>query len=305
MPTINFPNLSLQRRSDVIKLADWMEVNALVEKDRSSSIEDVISEIKIARGEDYKFFDELRADLSSLLIQRGKELNEAYPFEFNGMLLNIKGGNFQKKWTYIFCLLISYIGVEKIERDFKIWKILESSSIFEKICTLAAKVFLSGKSFEAEALQFGAPRKEWVEKDRPFKAALKILKNKIKDGEIKKIGNTSVRKDAGLDVVAWRDFPDKKRSKLLLFGQCTTSGKDYNSKKRELNEFFVYFRIDSTNIKSFFIPHSLEEDRWSIISCDPSVGLVFDRNRIAWYAKDWEGEELKKTIDLFKKKLSD
>ena len=37
-------------------------------------------------------------------------------------------------------------------------------------------------------------------------------------------GFPSQLKDGGIDVIAWKDFPDKLPGKLYLLGQCASAG---------------------------------------------------------------------------------
>ena len=96
---------------------------------------------------------------------------------------------------------------------------------------------------------------------------------------------TLSKKDDSLDVIAWRNFPDKKKSKLILFGQCA-SGYDWDCKINDLqpDHFLGYWTIDhkvSPIIRAFFIPHTIPGNIWDYHSM--ASGIFFDRCRISYY----------------------
>ena len=92
------------------------------------------------------------------------------------------------------------------------------------------------------------------------------------------------QKDAKLDIVAWRAFPDGRRSKLVGFGQCAT-GDDWTEKPFELQptKWCRQWMRDSSGLDPFgslFIPHQPVEDQW-LLACNYG-GILFDRCRISW-----------------------
>jgi hypothetical protein len=96
------------------------------------------------------------------------------------------------------------------------------------------------------------------------------------------VGST---KDSHLDVVAWRDSPDRLPGKLLLFGACA-SGSDWHEKVFELNpdSFCQKWMAEQpvSFVKAFFIPHRIHLKDWKHHSWDG--GIIFDRCRIAFWA---------------------
>lgn len=291
-------------RLNKIKLADWLEVNALLDVDHSSSTEDLTSLLKIEYSDKDSQIESLRTDVSSELLSRMRKIGDAYPFIFNGKLLKIKNiRSFKKQFTYLFCLFISYIGLDKGSKELKIWDSKEITCLFEKISTLVAHNFLSCKEIDAQSLQFGAPRTEWQKEMQPFKKAIEVLKNLINEGNVKCNLTSSKRKDAGLDVIAWRQFPDGRSSKLFLLGQCA-AGNNFKEKKREIGDLRQYYSFwDMPGVMlSFFIPHEVDESDWQTFYF-PEVGILFDRSRVSFWAKEWDGVKFKNKIPSIIKKL--
>ena len=93
-------------------------------------------------------------------------------------------------------------------------------------------------------------------------------------------------KDAKVDIVAWKPFPDARASQVIIFGQCA-SGANWTSKLTELDRTFLG-SVDSTRqiselLRSVFIPHRIfDGDEWEKHARD--ARLLFDRCRIAAFS---------------------
>ena len=294
--------VELPRDRSALCLADWMEVNAFLDEvDYSSSLEDIASELNTSSSLSNEEMENIRADVTTELLSRVRKLKDAYPFKFDGLILEVKDpGRHDKQWAYILCLFISYIGVQNGEIKVKIWNKDKITSLFEEVSAIAAKNFLSHPESEADLLRFGAPRSSWPNNDRPFRKALKILKQRLGEGEILLRANDFRQKDAGLDIIAWRNFPDYRPGRLLLLCQCAAGG-DYKAKKYELLHFNNFFSIRSAYSQALFVPHELEGGEWEEYGFDSKLGITFDRGRIGWHAKEWDGAGFKEKFAKIKK----
>jgi len=294
MPTIPLPI----DEEDQSRLADWLEINALLENDGSASFDELESNLKTSKPSNIA--EELSIAAYNEIRMRFTYLKESYPFELSGRLVKRKIIN---NWTYIFCLLISYIGPDTGARALKIWKVNQVTHIFEKICTRAAESYFSDNKCRAEAIQFGAPRSSWPRRIRPFVNALKYMKEHLLEGDVRGTSR-EMAKDGGLDVLAWRHFPDKMPGKIILLGQCSTSKYNYTDKLSEIESFLNNdYRIEHQRLKCFFLPHSLFSDNSTWGQINRSAGIPFDRCRISYYAADWDGAEIKDIFDKIKLKL--
>src|ERR1039458_1816418 len=97
-----------------------------------------------------------------------------------------------------------------------------------------------------------------------------------------KFPNVTSMKDAGLDIVVWRPFPDNRSSKLIAFGQCAT-GDNWWGKRHELqpNDWCRTWMRKTPQVlpvKAFFVPHSVSDDQWAQLGY--AAGIIFDRFRI-------------------------
>ena len=253
-----------------LKLADWLELTAMLSGDGNASRGDL--ERVLRRASLYETSDDYLIERKALevfyeLEQRGRAAYTAYPFDIDYGTLQIKSA-WSNYPAYTFCLCLSYFGS----------KSSKPRKLFEQVSTSAAKGYLHG-----DALNFGFPR---VNLPASFSEAVTTLCVTIGEGGGYNSLPSLEHKDDKLDVVAWKDFPDISSSKLLMFGQCA-SGWDWEGKLRELGpEAFCgnWMRESPVSplISSIFIPHRIERQKWNSVA--RNAGIIFDRCRIAYWA---------------------
>jgi hypothetical protein len=259
-----------------LKLADWLEISSILSMDSDSSRGDLESALRIASFDGITDSEEIERkvlDVFDELEQREMAAAYAYPFNIEGGILKLKSA-----WTnypaYIFCLFLSYFGLSETR---------VAPKLFESVSCQAAKGYLNGN-----AVSFGSPRTELPSN---FPSAVTKLCRLIGEGGQFLEQPSLYRKDDTLDLVAWVDFIDKLPSKVFMFGQCA-AGDNWGDKLAELqpDAFWKQWMMESLvspiPIKSFFIPHRIESNRWNFIS--RKAGIVFERCRIAYWAHDGE-----------------
>ena len=261
--------------TDTLRLADWLEIYALLSPDGNSSRGDLESALRVAAL--YEIDDDEDIELKCLevfdeLEQRLKASGEAYPFDLDYSVLQVKS-SWEDFPAYIFCLCLSYFGWTARKNE-----AINPRKLFEKLSCLAAKRFLQGN-----AVDFGPPREKLP---TPFPEAITVICRLIGEGEGYKDQPSLNRKDDKLDLIAWKEFADKLPSKMLMFGQCA-SGWNWEDKLTELQpEAFCGNWMQevpvSPLIRSFFVPHRLERLKWKWAT--RQAGIFFDRCRIAFWA---------------------
>lgn len=271
--------------TDRLKLADWVELAALLSADGNSSTGDLSSALaagSLVDQEGYEDEAERREAIEMQVLEVFRELEarsvaaaEAYPFtlENTGVVtVNTGAGQFS---AYTFCLCLSYVpGKTKVGQ-------LYPYRMFEDLAVVASRNFIGG-----EAVRFASPRADLPKKFTPALAEVCTLMAE---------GSTRVRaqraaKDAKLDVVARRHFPDRLPGKLLLFGQCA-AGEEWEEKVGELrpDDFcgaWLSEQPASQQVRAFFIPHRVDNVRWE--DAARSGGLFFDRCRLAYWVRNGE-----------------
>jgi hypothetical protein len=283
--------------TDSIKLADWLELQALILPDGNSSRGDLQAAFR-SSGVFYHNEDE-EMEKKSQEVFRELELRsiaagEAYPFELPRPTLIQRKSNWFDYPAYVFCLLLSWTGETGSGHN-------SPSMLFEELSCTAAKRYLNGN-----AIRFGSPRSNLP---TSFPEAVTKLCELIGEGSGYKDQPSRNSKDRKLDVVAWSDFPDRLPSKLLLFGQCA-AGKILAGKLTELRptafwKQWIYDHPISPLINSVFIPHRVDVERdWNHITLGLDGSILFDRCRISYWAHADIDFKSRPYIDWLSSKLS-
>jgi hypothetical protein len=265
--------------TDEMRLADWLELSALISDDANSSIGDlerVLRREEVADEEDIDLEDKYSTVIDELE-KRSAAAPEAYPFVINETRVEFRG-TIDQKLPYIFCLLLSYIDWEE-RGDEK----SSPEQTFEELSCVAVREYTGG-----EVVRFAAPRNDLPAE---FDEAVEELCELINEGEGYGERDFRAGQDKKLDVVAWKSFPDQMYSKLVVFGQCA-SGKNWLRKAYELDpvQFCrMYMRElpSSRLIRSLFIPHRITDALWFEVQSGLR-GLLFERCRIGQLAYDRE-----------------
>jgi hypothetical protein len=162
---------------------------------------------------------------------------------------------------------------------------------FQSIATEAAAEILGG-----DAISFGWPRPEGTAFIPALQNAARLLRlgTPLNSPPLWSKGS---EKDAGIDVIAWRDFADNFPGKIVLFGQVA-SGSNWTEKsvKADTPRFLSWFSERPTQhyIPAIFIPfpqhHGCSGRKESAFDevaraeawlREQQYGLVIDRLRIA------------------------
>ena len=276
------------------ELADWLELRALRSADRNSSIQDLVRALRRsgtadaldinddAEEDDYasdprsekaqakaeEAFSEVEDRHAVCALVSGSSV---YPFEVNDGYLELRSS--EDAHVYLFLLLLSVFGKDAGPTDAK------GEALFEDVCAEALRSYFGGDP-DARATVFGFPRRLLPS---GFRDAVDALCQQIGEGGgCRDRPRRKDQKDAKLDIVAWRDFADKRHGKLIGFGQCAT-GTHWRDKATELmpQQFCQMWLTDFPTVdpvRAFFIPFRLEQPLW-FETCI-KAGLVFDRCRI-------------------------
>ena len=269
--------------TDVLRLADWMELSALIAPDGDSSRDDLDSALRLAaiyppHTED----DEITALALAVfneLESRKKAAVDGYPFEIILPYIKLKK-DWKRAPAYVFCLCLSYYG----DPDNPKRKTFPRR-LFEHISRDAVLCYLGG-----DAVRFASPRHATEIPSNFAKAITKVCDSCIREGGGFKKGGLADQKDCHVDIIAWKHFPDRAVGKIVLFGNCAT-GKNWSGTK--LTELMVEPFCDewlldppvSSIVRSFFMPHRCESD--TFIAYSRRAGIIFDRCRIAFWCHNF------------------
>lgn len=274
--------------------ADWLELKALGSRDRNSSIADLARTIKRAGTMDAMVEDEddVGVDLdgegaTAITTAAFDELEtrdqacgsvSGYAFDVRTNFIEVKGE--AEKSIYVFLLLLARYGHLAAK------KVARADSLFEEISAAAVRGYMGGSAARVESVAFGPTRRK---KGKGFRSAVDDLCARLGEGGgVSNEPAASDQKDAKLDVVAWTPFHDRRRGKLVMFGQCAT-GNNWQGKVTELQpesfcRLWLREALHITPGKLFFVPFTIPDHRWNIAIS--RAGIVFDRCRIAAHATE-------------------
>lgn len=266
--------------------ADWLEMKALLAPDGDVSYQDLVSELRrngsldafaqsVATDAGSEKSQELADTVFAHLDLRSIACGSGYPFNVGPQTLTRKDSSALDS-TYAFLLLLRTFGVRAGPARTK------AASLFEEIATVVAGRYLGGPDKGAETFHFGFPRSTTP---AGFESALNLLCSRLQEGgQTKKRPAKRHQKDAKLDLVAWRPFPDQRNGKIVAFGQCA-AGDNWDGKAAELRPqsfmglWMTQGRLAFTPMVFFFLPHCLDDDDWDSISMIGDT-IPFDRCRI-------------------------
>jgi hypothetical protein len=262
--------------------ADWVEFTALRSRERQVSQASLVKLLRLSGSMDA--FEGIRSDAGSaasqIIVQDVfSELEnrrvacgpDNYPFEIEQGLLSAKAK--PERSPYVLLLLMS---AKKPTAGHS-----GTAALFEHMCTNAALTYLGGVDNGAQAIRFGSPREVPFAK---FSSALdRLCLNMAEGGGCKAPHKAKHTGDEGLDIVAWRKFPDSKEGQLIAFGQCAGGSGKWEKKLTELDGrkfaqkwLRVMFLVDP--VRLFFVPRRIPKNDWEEAGIDG--GILFDRCRI-------------------------
>ena len=283
MPIPEFPSASASPEEK----ADWVELSAL-HSPQGVTVRGLMRDFGIGgvidadadwengrqMDEDDEICEGQVEDIFNELSGRAIFCSEAYPFEVKSAAIQYKDDGVDS--VYAFLALLSKFGKDAGPPG------SNGAKLFEEVCAKAAETYLGDNEYTASYV-FGFPRRL---APADFKSALDLLCRELGEGSGHRPGRNELpdQKDAKLDVVAWRDFRDKRQGKLIAFGQCAT-GQNWEEKLSELPDTGKWcgsWMRDFPSvlpIRMFFVPHRIELSRWLKACWDG--GILFDRCRIA------------------------
>ena len=206
---------------------------------------------------------------------------DAYPFDVSQHGLQLRG----RPSPYLFQLLVSLGFTDDHHDGTTVYK------LFEELSATAAGRYLGDSS---PAVVFGSPRRDLP---TSFREAVAHLASLLREGKTCADQTNRKRQDDALDVVAWKEFPDGRASKLILFGQCA-AGRHWERKSHELQprrwckrNFAGPIAVDP--IPAFFVPRTLSEVDASDAGCEQ---ILLDRCRISALCLDTMDSQLDKRL---------
>ena len=275
------------------RVADWVEVESLIHARGAGSgdlaglygtIQDSEHDLQVdeATGEglESEILDEKQALFTAQILAeveyRSDVLGADYPFMLNGTgsqwrILpvpdSVTGQHGAARRCYVFCLVASALRDDCIRGAGSAELKKGMERLFQAVAVDAAAAIMHG-----DVISFGWPRPE----GSGFKEALAGACRQLGLGKPLQglpAWSRGQEKDSGIDVIAWREFRDRRPGKLVMLGQVA-SGRDWLRKSvmNDAYRFFAWFSERPTEhfVPSIFIPFPQHHE------CSPRPGIPFD-----------------------------
>jgi hypothetical protein len=301
--------LSPPTSANAIDFAEWLELQALTRANGTSGAADLKglfqgSEDDLAaydgdKGEQDEELELLVQEVFDELDNRSGWGGKGYPFEILRKNNVLRLRNTTPKFVclaYLLSILISFLKRFKEEQVKGVFPAYDEIEDLFQICgTVAAAGYIDGSS-----VSFGFPRLD----PKPFYEKLKSISELMGEGSPKtgwEPGASPKPNDAGVDIIAWRECPDRLPGLMYLLGQCAT-GKKWQEEKtprsdyKDFHEYYWAQWPHSPLISATLIPFDLRQsitkgkyknieeayfwERWTLTK---DFGVVIDRFRLAHY----------------------
>lgn len=242
-------------------VADWIELTLIYDGDDSEFIsKSELSRVVEAQG---RTPDEAYiSDVFEILNHRQRlYVNNYFQIDGNSVQRIFQG---EPPVEYIFCLLLSLYGAGGGGPKTK---------LFERLACCAINKYMK------KAYVFGWPY-DAVD-DNNFNSRIEAITVQMADRLNERYNSPPEPryKDAGVDVVAWEPFTDKRSGQLVLLVQCAAGHDRWNKTQIPIRRWNQYIHFATDPSTGFAFPKAMTSTSdWHNKSCD--YGLLFDRIRI-------------------------
>ena len=239
-------------------------------------------------------YDSANSEVYKEIERRSEILGESYPFKIKQNQITYHES---KSYFYEFCLAIST--AQNITTGDNVF----FPRIFERMSALLFKQYLG---HDSECIHVGSPRD--AEIGKKFKEAMEkvhTITNEWIWNPIADFGDDpQTTGDEGLDFIAWKNTPDKRKGKLFILGQCACGG-DWDTKFSDLNlgkigKWFNPLCYINPPVRAFTTPFHLSDTNLS--NAQSQAGIVFDRTRLTLIAERFSDFE---EIAFWKNKIQE
>lgn len=256
---VNFPVPNYDK-NDLHQWADYAELLCLVNTDNRLSIGDLCDRLGLVISDTFINFEEDYADYTpdknekfvhnifENIKYRVTAYTTFYPFHIEKKSILINTNQTLANKFYIYLLMCSSLNFFKGQKP-------TLTSDFEKISHFALNGLINS-NFENHT--FGKSQNSISIFTGNIYTKLKILaEEKLNERCLihESTFPATSSGDGGIDLVAWYDFPDKLKSKLILFGQCKCSPDwDKYVYSTSFSKLSNYFTMCNPNINLTLIP---------------------------------------------------
>ena len=231
------PPPSANERVDNIRLADWIEINLVVDNEPAISVADLMSNLAAeppdtadeseTREQYWDNAERLADDALGELSHRARWLTTSYPIVLDGDVAMLREDvQHLELWRFVTLLRARQMYPAVFAGDAN-----EAGLLFEELATLALGAYAGSQS--ARSVRFGLAGGA-RESSLPSQIGDAITTLSARMGE--RVGALPARndRDYGADVIAWRPFGDHRAGQLVIIGQATISEAKWTGKEPAL-----------------------------------------------------------------------
>ncbi|SRR6266498_2537782 len=253
--------IELRDPNSVRRVADWVELNVAVRRERVSKAQ-VASAIESLRGTEPS--ESFTSDVWRELEYR-HDLYTNPTFEVSERTIEPQP-NIEPSLEYLACLILSLFGVQETAHD--------PGKLFERITCKAVEQYLSGNAFV-----FGWPfEPEAAPAERESQLKQKIRRVAEALGERFVEAPPTQFNDRGVDVIGWIPFAEERSGQFVMLLQCTAQRNWKDKHAVPLDSWCQYIHWTCDPIKGFAVPSIVIPKDWHERSREK--GILFDRARI-------------------------
>ncbi|MBI1332475.1 MAG: hypothetical protein GC165_06315 [Armatimonadetes bacterium] len=224
----------------------------------------------------------LLSDLKRTLVRRQSIVGDVYPLRIGKTGISTNSTQESTHHVHDFLVLLSLAWTYD-DLSYKNGAASTPSELFEELVAHAMASYIGGRSF-----RFGAPRRAPV--PVPFRAAVEYVSSETAE----MLGNVEDfvdghEKDDGLDVIAWKPFPDNMPGQLVTLTQCAI-GRNWKDKLGDLafeeGAWQTRLALLTKPTRAMAIPGIYDSDRTSWHTDSKRAGMILDRLRLEFLLKD-------------------
>ncbi len=278
--------------SNLDVFCDWIEASLLFSEDKEltgADIIDVLIEEELYDRQDFAW--EFVSDALNEIRRRQSWLATGCPIEIRGIRLT-KRVAWREIPAYSFCLTLSLAKwYPEWARSFGT-NFTQQGELFELLTETSLRLILSGWTIQPT----GWTRARTSELPTVVSKVAALLGEAV--GDIGRWASPRA-KEAGLDLLCYRPFPDNRVGMPVYLTQCA-SGRDWEGKLHtpRLEIWSKLIQFASAPKKAFATPFAFLDDEF-LRNCALVDGMLLDRYRLLSPARqnpDWVPEELKTSL---------
>ena len=294
---------SLREDDALVRMADWVELTALLSANRTASKEDLKKAllrepdpsedgtVQTRRSTDERVeanVSDVFKELEDRLLACGNPAPQSpsYPFRLDETLsvLTMRPNDIgSSNLLYLFLLAVTRSDMSVQTR---VKESVDPTKVFEQLCADVLRRFWGGISTHSDAMIFGTARSK-AASEKKFQTNINKLSESLQEGDGWKDGARAPGGgDGGLDIVVWRRFKDRRQGGLVGFAQCKTGDHwtDHLTKltTRTFLDKYMKTVLAIEPLRLYLVPCRVSRHRWREYTLDG--GLLLDRCRIVQYA---------------------